>query len=202
MKLVVLMAAGIVGRVLAGTVAVADLPKWDLVDTEVSTNCVLRITPAERRHLSLAMELAATPSNNVQVAFGRDVNTNGILEVWEQQLVLGWDCGRWVMREGFRVSELQGFRIAEELGDWECEAVDGEVVKRLEVDVWSLRGEVIRAKWLENGQPLDWGLPEKLPSELIDENWDMLRLTVRGVDAASERFRVRVSAVGTVIYVK
>ena len=194
MKLVVLMAAGIVGRALAGTVAVADLPKWDRVDTEVSTNCVLRISPAERRHLSLEMELAATRSNNVQVAFGRDVNTNGILEVREQQLVLGWDCGRWVMREG-----LGGLGSLEGL---ECEAVDGEVVKRLEVDVWSLRGEVIRAKWLENGQPLDWGLPEKLPSELIDENWNMLRLTVRGVDAASERFRVRVSAVGTVIYVK
>ena len=197
MKLVVLMAAGIVGRVLAGTVAVADLPKWDRVDTEVSTNFVLRITPAERRHLSLEIELAATPSNNVQVAFGRDVNTNGILEVREQQLVLGWDCGRWVMREG-----LGGLGSLEGLEGLECEAVDGEVVKRLEVDVWSLRGEVIRAKWLENGQPLDWGLPEKLPSELLDENWNMLRLTVRGVDAASERFRVRVSAVGTVIYVK
>ena len=63
-------------------------------------------------------------------------------------------------------------------------------------------GKVIRGSWTENGRPLDWGLPEELPPGLLDENWNMLRLTVRGVDAPNERFRAQVGAIGTVIFVR
>lgn len=197
MKLAFLLVASVAGQALARTVEVADLPKWIQADTEVSTNCALRIAKAERKRFTLSMELAATPSNNVQVAFGRDVNTNGVLELEEQQLVLGWDCGRWVMREGLGASGDSGIS-----GDLECAAADEEIVKRLEADVWSAHGKVIRGSWTENGRPLDWGLPEELPPGLLDENWNMLRLTVRGVDAPNERFRAQVGAIGTVIFVR
>ena len=39
-------------------------------------------------------------STDMQVAFGRDANTNGVLEIGETGIPLGGDCGQWRVREG------------------------------------------------------------------------------------------------------
>ena len=41
----------------------------------------------------------ATPSNNVQIAFGKDTDADGDLAPEETQVTLGFDCGEWFVRD-------------------------------------------------------------------------------------------------------
>ena len=102
MKNCLLVAVGLAVRIGLGAVEVEGLPAWEFADTEVSTNVPFAFPQANVKHVLLSLELAGTPSNNVEVAFGRDANTNGVLEIGETGFELGWDCGRWKVREGIR----------------------------------------------------------------------------------------------------
>ena len=98
MKKCLLVAVGLAAWIGFGAVEVGGLPAWEFADTEVSTNVPFAFPQVNVKHFFLSMELAGTPSNNVQVAFGRDANTNGVLEVEEAGFAIGWDCGEWRVR--------------------------------------------------------------------------------------------------------
>lgn len=51
------------------------------------------------RRADLAFTATVTSSNNVQVAFGKDLNGDEDLEPEEVQLVVGFDCGVWFVRD-------------------------------------------------------------------------------------------------------
>ena len=98
MKKCIVVAVGLAAWIGFGAVEIGGLPEWEFADTEVSTNVPLSCAKENARHLLVSLELAGTPSNNVEVAFGRDVNTNGVLEVGEIGMTVGWDCGEWKLR--------------------------------------------------------------------------------------------------------
>ena len=79
-----------------------ELPLSPFADTEISTN--LAFTAYEPRQRQFAYELAfdATPSNNFEVAFGRDVDANGILSRDEADFTVRFDCGEWFARAAGR----------------------------------------------------------------------------------------------------
>ena len=72
-------------------------PPSEFVDAESSVN--VPIPTDEGRHIKLTIAFEPTPSNAVQVAFGRDLNGSETLEPEETELVLGVDCGEWFARE-------------------------------------------------------------------------------------------------------
>ena len=87
-----------------GTVAVAPLPAAEYADTEVSTNVCLVVTQKlsagdNRRCFDVSLSLMATPTNNVEIAFGVDIDEDGVLGRRERDFVLGWDCGAWFWRD-------------------------------------------------------------------------------------------------------
>lgn len=179
----------------APAVNIASLPPWSLADTEVSTNAPFATGPDILREFRFSLDLDATPSNAVTVAFGRDVNTNGVLDLDEECLSVGWAAGRWVACPGFGVADLwqsPGFAVAAATGagrkrfEW-CELVrDGG-------------GRRLQAK--ENGRSLSFPRTE-IPAWMWDGEWNMVRLTVRGVDAADGRLWAKVSVLGTVIRIR
>ena len=59
---------------------VESLPVSPYADTEVATNIVFGVGVAGNDVFSVSFELDASPSNNVEVAFGHDANANGILD--------------------------------------------------------------------------------------------------------------------------
>ena len=79
----------------AGRVEVSVLPVSQYADTEAVTNVAFNAGDKNARLFSLSLELDATASNNVSVAFGCDVNENGLLEREEADAVVGWDSGAW-----------------------------------------------------------------------------------------------------------
>ena len=91
--LAVLVPAGYV--VFAGRSIVAPTsPTSIFADTEVSTNIVLHGRRTDTWKVDLHIQLAGTPTNDLEVAFGRDVNTNGVLDVEEIETMYGWRGGR------------------------------------------------------------------------------------------------------------
>ena len=80
----------------ATTTVLPRLPEADTLDTEVSTNKTIMLT---HNQLEVILELEATTTNNVEVAFGMDANNNGILDTEEETCALGWDCGAWFLTD-------------------------------------------------------------------------------------------------------
>ena len=159
------------------------LPPWETADTEVSTNCPFAFEKANVKHLRIGLECIATPSNNVQVAFGRDANTNGVLEVGETGLAVGWDCGAWVLRD-------MG------TNEWCAASATTNAQKSLAFDLGVARAKPRRVSATENGEELAWDVPGRLPGGLYCNEWDTLQLTVRGIDPPEESVRAQVVVEG------
>ena len=79
-------------------VGVASLPGTAFPDTEVSTNFTIAVGAVANRKLVFALELQASPSNNVEVAIGCDADGDGHLSLDESGLTVGYDCGEWFVR--------------------------------------------------------------------------------------------------------
>ena len=195
MKKCWLLAAGLAVRIGFGAVEVGGLPTWEHADTEVSTNMPFAFPQAFAKHFLLTLELAGTPSNNVQVAFGRDANTNGVLEIEETGFAIGWDCGRWKVKDGMR-------DVGRGMREWTAEEMTTNRVKTLDVDLRVANAKGRQIVGTENGEVIDWGADRELPRTMYDNGWDTLRLTVRGVDRADESLRAAVRVEGTIIFVQ
>ena len=74
------------------------LPLSELADTEVSTNFAFAVGEGSNRRLVFTVELEATPTNNVEIAIGCDVDEDGMLSLDEAALTVGYDCGEWFVR--------------------------------------------------------------------------------------------------------
>ncbi len=163
----------------------ASLPPTIHSDTETTTNVPFVASLDAVGRFSLMLSCHATPSNNVEVAFGVDRNGNGVLELAETERVVGWDCGFWFMRKG---------------SDGDCLLEPSNSMDDVKSLVWVQHFD--RA-----GAPLGWaaradGMPvftETGASGLYDSSWNMMRLTGRGLDAALENFSVVLTPDGTVI---
>ena len=159
------------------------LPPWEMADTEVSTNCLFAFEKRNVKHLRIGLGCIGTPSNNVQVAFGRDANTNGVLEVSETGFAVGWDCGEWVLRDSGT-------------NEWSAASVTTNDMKSLAFDLGVARAKPRRVSATENGEALTWDVPGRLPRSLYCNEWDTLRLTVRGIDPPEESLRAQVVVEG------
>ena len=89
-------------------------PPSEFVDAESSANVPLPTT--EGRHLNLTLAFDPSPSNAVQVAFGRDLNGSETLEPEETELIVGCDCGAWFGRDEGRGMSHEGWRVRDEVG--------------------------------------------------------------------------------------
>ena len=126
------------------------------------------------------MELCATPSNNVQVAFGRDADGDGVLAPEESDLVVGWDCGRWFAEEVATGTRTFAGDEAPTAGNrflrWRAELDGAGGVSRLAVTNTS--GEAFAE------------LSAARPGWACRSSWNLMRLTRRGTDMPAECFDV------------
>ena len=154
------------------------LPRGEYADTEATTNVPFAFGPEGARNFQFELSLAGTPSNNVQLAFGRDQDSDGVLAAEETDMSFAWDCGGW--------------RIVNcETGDeFASEPATTNYVKSLSWDLLLRRGRPRRLAVSENGMPLFAELANAPGPWLHSPGWDTLRLTVRGVDAPQENVRV------------
>ncbi len=73
------------------------LPSVVHFDTETSTNVAFTVAESGAGRFTLSLSCIATPSNNVEAAFGYDSNLDGVLDLGEMSFTIGWDCGTFRM---------------------------------------------------------------------------------------------------------
>ena len=180
---------------LGVTLDVARLPGPSFADGEVSSDAAL---PANRldllRTFRLEMTFWASPSNNVQVAFGRDaIPANGVLAAEETDFIVGWDCGEWFIRpQGLK--ETHVFAPANTLG---------QRTLTMEIPVDTL-GAPKSVTFKDGASAFAFsGLPlSPVPDWFRPGLWTCLRVTVRGYTGTNETVRARFLADGAAIFVK
>ena len=185
MALAVLIVVSAWGR----AVVPAALPPAVHADTETVTNVPFAVALDAAGRLSFDLVCRATPSNNVEVAFGTDANGNGVLEPEETDRVVGWDCGSWFTRKGADGA------CQMENGEWKIENGVEPEVRTLS---WRVRvrtdGTPFRLEATADGSPAFADLPLE---STYSPSWNLLRLTGRGLDASLEAFTVSVTPDGT-----
>ena len=171
----------------AADVSIGHLPACGYADTETSTNVPFAFVRSGVRNFEFDLCLAGTPSNNVQLAFGRDADSDGVLSVDETDMSFGWDCGEWrivnVTNGALRVSA----------------SATTNLVKNLKWNLRVRRGIPRYLALTENGVALFPECADSPERWFYTPGWNLLRLTVRGVDAAQESARVKLNIVGYAI---
>ena len=190
MALAVLIVVSAWGR----AVVPAALPPAVHADTETVTNVPFATALAVAGRLSFDLVCRATPSNNVEVAFGTDANGNGVLEPEETDRVVGWDCGSWFTRKGADGA------CQMENGEWK---IENGVEPEVRILSWRVRvvadGTPFRFEATADGSPAFADLPLE---SVYSPSWNLLRLTGRGLDASLENFSVSATPDGTVFIMR
>ena len=175
--MVLLAAAGMLAS--ARTITVQTQPVSPYLDTEVSTNVVLHRDRTDTRKLDIRIQLDGTPTNCLEIAFGRDANTNGVLDVREIETVYGWRGGRYFI-ENVRAWERFETEAATNapcgVFDIHLEN-DPQLAPRL---FTATCGGVSAFAELATRPPPAW---------LFRPEWDMARVTRRGAGVPSDWVR-------------
>lgn len=177
-RLMLLVGCLAVATAYASSVFPNRMPRGGYADTEATTNIPFAFGPQDARSFQFELSLAGTPSNNVQLAFGRDADSDGVLVAEETDMTFAWDCGGW------RIVNCEAGDVIE------SGAATANDVKTL---TWNLRLRQGRPKRLvvsENGVPIFTELANTPEPWFHSPEWDILRLTVRGIDAPQESVRV------------
>ena len=183
---------------MAKLIQPATLPMYTHLDTEVSTNFPCAFGNRALERYAVAASFLATPSNCVEIAFGKDADKDRVLSPEEADLSLARDCGRWVLRgpcESLVRTAADATEISETSLSFEV-AVKGQAPKRCTITMDDDRIELPQA---DSTAPND---VKELPTWFFNPDWDTVRVTVRGVDGASERIRLETSINSLVIRVR
>ena len=181
--------------VLAGTAPAAEAAKrfgmagaGAPVFADLESSETFALPPPGAGNWRLSLSLAGTPSNCVEIALGRDANTNAVLDADETAAVLGWDRGVWFAGGGPGLEERF---TATPSGD------------TLTLDVsFSASGAVRLAAFREGAAALPFAGMPPAPAWLDPRLWDTARLTARGGGPRAEAAEIRTFPDGTSLILK
>ncbi|MCR5838547.1 MAG: hypothetical protein K6G94_02800 [Kiritimatiellae bacterium] len=161
----ILMVALLALSAFAGVrVVVPQLPPSPYDDTEISTNVMFSAGEEDALIFSLSISIDATPTNTLQIAFGRDENSDSILDWQETEFLLGWKCGVWFFRDKTTETEMIA---AKESG-----------LRHLE---WRLSLNSNRAPCAlaatDGGNDIGFAVSPGM----FNPSWDFMRVTARGM---------------------
>ena len=155
------------------------LPPVEYADTETATNIPFVVATSGAGRFTLSLSCIATPSNNVESAFGCDSNLDGVLDLGEMAFTIGWDCGAWFVRQC-----CDGIRIEEPYAS-------NNDVKTLLLNLrFGTSGQPRRLEAVADGQPIFSAIAAAPPEWLNIHRCNRLRLTGRGLDGHGESFEV------------
>ena len=160
----------------ARTILVPTRPVSEFADTEVSTNITIRTGRTLSREVEIHIQLAGTPTNCLEVAFGRDANANGALDAEETETVYGWRAGRYF------VENVRGWERIESEAAASAQRGVIDILLKNNAEMLPKRftatcGGVAAFPELATRPPPSW---------LFREGWDMVRVTRRGAGVPSE----------------
>lgn len=177
----------------AATTVVTNQPPV-YADREVSQDASVAGCGGQTRIVNVELSFTATPSNNVQIAFGSDLNKDGRLSFGEVRMTVGWDCGRWFLASGDMTQE---FTYAPEGSG------TGSVYRTLKMPMRLNDGGVpLALSFVDGSSPFTFENLTSVPLWMRPQEWSMLRLTARGWDNRDEQASVKMSLDGNVIILR
>ena len=168
------------------------LPEPSFADGEVS-----RCYPFDQSGLgSIWIDLSATftgtASNNLEIAFGQDVDRDGELSLRETDLILGWNCGHHFI-ERFKASEVYE----------ETNVGTNDIACALGLNSRVRRDGRILSLVLTNECGVAFAdILTSPPSWIYDTRWNRMRITARGEAARDARFNFVILSRGNVIFIR
>ena len=162
---------------LAEVLVAPRLPEPATVGMEVSTNLDFKAIRSDLRRMEIVMGFAGTVSNCVQLAFGRDLDSDGVLAPEETSLALGWRSGRYFIEDAATGQRLEETALPC-VGSGRSLSLNVLADDKLVLKAAATRDEANRALFRDV-----LSLP---PAWLQDVDWDMCRVTRRGVDSPLE----------------
>ena len=178
MKVIVSICLFAILPVLA--VSVPALPESEFCDTEVSTNVAFNVERSDARSFGVSMAFSGTESNCVQIAFGRDADHDGNLSAEETRLLLGWRGGSYFIEDAIGQNRL----VEPAVG---AVPTERRFVLNAKLNAHSV--PVVVSVSNECGACFV-GLSENAPDWLYGTDWNLMKVTRRGVDATSENIDV------------
>lgn len=164
----------------AGEVRIPPAPTPFRFDTESVTNAPLpRSATAGARLLRADVSLRATPSNNVEIAFGASRGGGGVLLPGDEDFAFGWENGAWFLESPTNRIRSAAF----------AEAAPRSLSFALRVREDGSPASLDVSDSIAGG--LFAEVAEDPPAWLFSREWDAVRLTVRGTDERDEEISVR-----------
>ena len=167
---------------------VTQMPVSPFADTEVSTNMV--INKADINYVDLKFTFCGTPTNDLEMAFGTDVNTNGVLDAEEVETRFGWRGGRYFIENALTCESFDSDAIT----------VSQNLSVELHLDIKTSPQQVRRiAVAGVNASAFAGILSERPPAWLWRREWNMMRMTRRGTEPPSDWLYYKASNLGFAI---
>ena len=173
---------------LATALVVPSMPPPEFDDYEVITNCVFDASRQDAKEFAVRVELDATPSNGVEVVFGRDADGDGRLSRTETEISIGYCCGEWkvaniVTGDMFSCAGTSGHSAL----DWKLRLNRNRTPRSLAATV--------------NGQPTFTQLVTP-PPFLFDPTWNAAKIIRRGQSNPNLRVECSVDNEPLVMYIR
>ena len=190
-NLLTILVAAVGMQASARTVVVPTMPVSPYADTEVSTNVAINI--AQISYSDLEFHFSGTPTNNLELAFGTDVNTNGVLDAEEVETRFGWRSGRYFIENALTwerfvsgsASGVQNFSVEMHLDIRYAQ----QQVKRMNVSGI-------------NASAFGGLVSERPPAWLWRREWNLMRVTRRGTEPPSDWFEYNAGHCGFTLKVR
>ncbi len=170
-----------VAALASDKINVAPLPPCEYVDTECVTNIPLPVWTSEMRHFKFTLEFDPAYSNNIEIAFGKDVIEEGTLSPAETEMSFAYDCGEWILTYG------DGHTFTEAAS---TNTIVASVSFRMHV---SKDGSPLSLVIVDNDAPILQNIDSKFIHDLIPPTWNLMRITTRGIRPLNERLRFKYS---------
>ena len=177
----------------AATTVVTNQPPV-YADREVSQDATVAGCGGQTRIVNVELAFTSTPSNNVQIALGSDLNKDGRLSFGEVRMTVGWDCCRWFLAPG---------DLSQEFTYAPAGSGTGSVYRTLKMPMRLNDGGVpLSLSFSDGSSPFTFENFNSVPSWMRPREWSMLRLTARGWDGRDEQALVKMSLDGNVIILR
>ena len=179
---------------LANAAVLPSLSNSEYADTEVSTNVTMTAWSENTRQFTVILQFDATPSNNVQVAFGTDGSTDGNLSDEEVGLTLGWDCGEWFISTDPVTNRFtaQPANSSTRKELFLCMSLGADGMPR------TLELEEGNTTLAFSGLTL---LPVP-PAWMYSKDWNLLKVVARGTGTQNEQITVKLSNAAVILLLR
>lgn len=161
----------------AKTFTIPPLPVSPQADTEISTNIVFNNHRSDVKELELKFVLECSSSNCIQVAFGNDANADGVLSRRETVAIYGWRNGRYFAEDVMSGKRYDHLINEEEINSPQTFTVNLRTAKDYLPKSFSAQ---------VNGISILTNLSNTLPDWLYRPEWNLMRITRRGMGVPCE----------------